>query len=227
MFHHQGHEERLPSVRDIKDLLALQALAPLSSSYLPWTVSSMRPSGVRIILNEIVVHQRRRVVELGSGVSTFYVGRLLAQRGGSLCTVEHDERWADQLERDLAREGLDKVVTVVRAPLGPDHPAWPDEEPGWYERGPLLAGIGTEPIDLLIVDGPPAYQKGRYHARYPAIPVLDPMLAGDYAVILDDIDRRGELDIMDRWEDELGITFDRRFTDGRVGIGRSRPSFSI
>ena len=105
------------------DLLAMQALAPLSLTYLPWSASAMRPSGVVAVLNEILVHQRRSVVELGSGVSTFYIGRLLRQRGGHLWTVEHDERWAKLLGRELANEGLGDVVTVVHAPRRPLRPA--------------------------------------------------------------------------------------------------------
>jgi hypothetical protein len=215
------------ATQDLKDLLALQALAPLTSRYLPWTVSAMRPSGVRTVLNEIMVNRRQRIVELGGGVSTFFIGRLLLQRGGHLWTVEHDERWADLLDQELANEDLDKVVTVARVPLDPGAPVWPGEDAIWYERTTLLQAIGEEPVDLLIIDGPPAYQEGREHSRYPAVPVFAPMFADDYAVLVDDIDRAGEEDIMTRWEREFGITFDRRVVDGRIGIGRPRPAFSI
>lgn len=212
---------------DRRDLLALQALGPLSSSYLPWTVSAMRPSGVTAVLNDIVVNRRRRVVELGGGVSTLYIGRLLLGGDGRLWTVEHDERWADFLEHQVAGEGLDEVVTVVRAPLAPMDAGWPGEDARWYDRDRLRAAVGDQRVDLLVVDGPPAFQAGRNHARYPAVPFFAPTLADDYTVVLDDIDRFGEQDIVESWERALGVRFERRLVDGRIAVGRSRAAYSV
>ncbi|MEU7980991.1 class I SAM-dependent methyltransferase [Micromonospora sp. NPDC049081] len=209
------------------DLLAMQALAPLSLTYLPWSASAMRPSGVVAVLNEILVNQRRSVVELGSGVSTFYIGRLLRQRGGHLWTVEHDERWAELLGQELAREGLGDVVTVVHAPLVPVESRWPDEESTWYEQRRLAEMTAGRAVDLLVVDGPPAYQAANAHARHPAGPFFAARFAEDFAVVLDDIDRRGEQDIMRCWEDEIGVTFEHRPTNGRIGIGRPGPAFTV
>ncbi|MBE1489494.1 class I SAM-dependent methyltransferase [Plantactinospora soyae] len=205
----------------------MQALAPLSSTYLPWTVSAMRPSGVVAVLNEIVVNRRRAVLELGGGVSSFYLGRLLRNRGGHLWTVEHDERWADLLEQDLVGEGLDGVVTVIRAPLTPIPCGWPGEDAVWYERERLMGALAQVPVDLLVIDGPPAYQTGQEHSRYPAVPLLSPTLADDYAIVLDDINRPGEQEIMRCWEEQFELTFERRIVDGGIGIGRPRPAYTV
>jgi hypothetical protein len=213
-------------IRDRRDAVAIQVLAPLSTTYLPWTVSAMRPAGLVAVLNEIVVNQRRSIVELGGGVSTHYIGRVLRQRGGHLWTVEHDGQWADQLERQLAEEGLGDLVTVVRAPLTGASSPW-DDDAVWYDRDLLAAAFAGTSVDLLIVDGPPAWQAGKGHARYPAAGFFAPVLAADYAIILDDINRGGEQDIMDAWERELSITFERRLLNGVIGIGRPGPAFTI
>jgi hypothetical protein len=209
------------------DLLALQVLAPLSSSYLPWNVAAMRPSGVVAVLNEIIINRRRYIVELGSGVSSIYLGRLVRQRGGHVWTVEHDGKWADAIERQLSDESLDSAVTVVRAPLVPTMSTWPDEENTWYEPDTLRAGITEQPIDLLVIDGPPASDASRRHSRYPAVSFFSPLLADDYAIILDDIDRPGEQEIMKRWEQDLDINFEQQILAGGIAIGRSRPSFTV
>lgn len=209
------------------DLLALQVLAPLSSSYLPWNVAAMRPSGVVAVLNEIVINRRRCIVELGSGISSIYMGRLVRERGGHIWTVEHDEQWADTLEQELAKESLGDVVTVVRAPLAPTKSAWSDEENAWYESDAIRGTIADQPIDLLVIDGPPANDVARQHSRYPAIPFFSPLLANDYTIMLDDVNRPGEQEIMKRWERDLGITFEHHMFAGGIGIGRSRPSFTV
>lgn len=220
-------DDNFKAACDRNDALGLQILAPLSSRYLPWSVSAMRPGGLVAVLNEIVVNRRRQLVELGGGVSTHYIGRLLRQRGGHLWTVEHDERWADLLEEELAEEALAGSVTIVRAPLTQIPNGWRDEVAVWYEQSRLRDGVPTHDIDLLVVDGPPAHQVGSEHSRYPALPFFAPMLAKDHAVILDDIDRVGEQEIVERWEREFGIAFERRRTKGGIAIGRSGQAFTI
>jgi hypothetical protein len=225
-FDHERESRR--SARYRKDILAMQALSPLSSSYLPWSVSSMRPSGVAAVLNEIVVNQRRNIAELGGGVSTFYIGRLLASLSeGRLWTVEHDERWVDLLRTRLAGEGLDQIVTVVHAELKPVEARWPGEHAAWYDQQQLCHALAGQRFDLLLVDGPPAYQADRTHSRYPALPFFAPFLTKNYTVILDDIYRSGEQDIIRCWESEFGITFEHRNIEGGIGVGRLAPGYSI
>src|SRR5579863_3775956 len=224
----ESDRKLLREARERRDILGLQALSPLSSAYLPWTVSSMRPSGVAAVLNEILVNRRRTIVELGGGISTCFIARLLSRlNGGHLWTVEHDERWADFLESQLTSEGLQQFVTVVRASLEPVDSNWPGEENAWYQRKKLNTVLAGQSFDLLLIDGPPAYQAEWTHARYPAVPFFAPLLADDYAVILDDVDRAGEQDIMKRWESEFDIKFQSRLIDGVIGIGRPRPAFTI
>lgn len=212
---------------DTMDILAMHVLAPLSTSYLPWTISAMRPSALVAVLNEIVLNGRRCIVELGAGISTWYIARLLRQVGGHLTTVEHDERWADEVESRLAREGLSEMVSVVRAPLAPVSPGWPGEDSGWYDRGKVDEAVDGRRIDLLVVDGPPAFSADRAHARYPALPVFAPLLAEDHAIVLDDIDRTGEQEIVDVWERDFGVTFERRVMDGGIAISHSGAALNV
>ncbi len=70
----------------------------------------MRPAGLVAVCNDIVLDGRRRVVELGSGVSTVLLTRLLTQRrppgGFRMAVVEHDASWArwvtDQRDREAS-----------------------------------------------------------------------------------------------------------------------------
>ena len=156
----------------------MQALAALPGPYLPWGSGAMRPAGLVTVCNDIVVNDRRRIVELGSGVSTVLLARLLAQRpppGGFLmAAVEHDALWARWVREQLDREGIGTDVTIVRAPLVA-HPR-ADRGLRWYDEAALANGLRealrADPIDLLLVDGPPAHAPGLGLARYPALPVL-------------------------------------------------------
>jgi len=222
-----NYEGRYRTMLERNDLLAMQALAPLSSTYLPWSASAMRPSGVAV-LNEIFVNRRRCVVELGSGVSTFFIARLLRQRGGHIWTVEHDERWADLVGEELASEGLGDVVTVVHAPLTPIQSEWPDEEASWYDQSCLKEMTAGAPVDLLIVDGPPAYEAGREHARYPRGPLLRlNARRGLRRCPRRHRPARRARHHGARWEHDLALTFERRPANGRIGIGRPGAAFIV
>ena len=206
-----------PALPTAADLDAWAALAPLHGRYLPWSSSALRPAGLVAVLNDVEVCDRRAVVELGGGVSSVYLARLLASRGtGRLVSVEHDPAWAAWLEGALAREGLDSVARVARAPLEPHPLAWEGE---WYAPGPVLDAIPAE-IDLLLVDGPPAFAPGTQRSRYPALPLLLDRLAPDATVVLDDIGRDGERAVLERWEDETPLRFQRREEHGCIAIAR-------
>src|SRR4051812_9082446 len=142
----------LDSMRDRKDMLAMQALAPLSSGYLPWSQAAMRPSGLVAVLNDIVINNRSSVVECGGGVSTFYIARLLKSRGGHIFSIENDETWANLLQKSLDDEGLHEQATVVYAPLTKTQYSWDGAQ--WYDEKKLAPIIAGPKVDLLLVDGP-------------------------------------------------------------------------
>jgi Methyltransferase domain len=223
-------EQLAPSevqLRDGKDSLAMQALAPLSQTYLPWSGYAMRPSGVVKILNEMVINQRSTVVECGAGLTTVYIASLMRQQGkGHLYTIEHDAAWVAVVRGLLAQGGLESYVTLIHAPLVVCELSL--EGTDWYDRGAIAAALGDRVIDLLVVDGPPAYDAARRYARYPAAVYFQGQMAADYAVVLDDIDRAGEQHVMAQWELKLpGLVVQRLVTDGGVAIGSSRSGFSV
>ena len=171
--------------RGRRDILAMQALQPLSKSYDGWSTGAMRPSGLVLTLNEILWFQRRNVVELGSGVSTLFIARLLAERvpEGQLLSIEHNEDWAALVDDRLNREKLTGVARVIHVPLRPTERTL-DSAPGaWYDEARLRADL-TGKIDLLLVDGPPAYGKASPTSRYPAIPALSSEFADSFSIIL-------------------------------------------
>jgi hypothetical protein len=162
---------------------------------------------------------RNRIVECGSGVSTIALARALRDRGGRLHSLEHDSGWAAFVVAWLEREGLEGAATVIEAPLRP-HPLSLDGA-GWYEAG-ALERLPEAGVELLLVDGPPAGGPGLARSRYPALPVLGDRLAHDAIVVLDDIDRPGEADVLQAWGRETPYRFER-LIEQRIAIGRREP----
>lgn len=177
----------------LADLNAWQILRPLldAGGYLPWNTGAMRPAGLVLVCNDIMYADRTHVVECGSGASTVLLARLLRQRGaGTLTAVEHDAGWAARVRDLLDREGLGDVATVLHAPL--------TGEPPWYDHAALESLPAA--VDLLVVDGPPAYEPADALARLPALAFFAPRLAPGATVFLDDVDRPGEQQVLAEWE---------------------------
>ena len=202
--------------RVFSDVDALFALRALPGPYLPWGSGSMRPAGLVEVCNDVVLNDRRHIVELGSGVSTVMLARLLAQLGGAgerrLVSVEHDARWRRWVVGQLVAEGVGADVVVVEAPL---RPLADGGGSAWYDEATIDAAVDV--IDLLVIDGPPAHQPGFGLARHRALVVLHDRLVPGATVVLDDIERAGEQEVLRRWEDELGVEF-RRISEAGVAI---------
>jgi methyltransferase family protein len=160
--------------------------------------------GIDALFAEAVVTEIERrspslVVECGSGISTLLFGSCLeALRSGGLVTFEHDEEFALRTS-SLARScGCADRVEIVVNPLRRYRLA--GQEVSWYAG--LHALDGRNPIEVLIVDGPPAATAPL--ARYPAIPLLLPYLAPGAAVFLHDGSRADEAATARRWGEEVG-----------------------
>ncbi len=190
----------------------LTADAPLS-----WSEGAMTPAGLAAVCAEVTGLHRRRIVECGSGFSTLVLARLLHTHGGRLVSLEHDPTWATRVQTNLAATGLAEIAQVALAPLEP-HPLARDGLQ-WYAQRALRSLPPN--IDLLLVDGPPAFEPEIALSRYPALPALADRLAPDATVILDDINRRGELQILEAWERDYDFRFELRPAE-RIAVGRRR-----
>jgi len=176
----------------------------------------MTPMGLAVVCAEVTCRKDPRVVECGSGYSTVVLARILQDRGGCLVSLEHDSIWARRVTDALATSGLSAVATVVLAQLE----AHPLGHNGlqWYAEDAVR--LLPEQIDVLLVDGPPAFTMETALSRYPTLPALRGHLTADATVLLDDIDRHGELEILEAWEREGNFRFEVLPAE-RIAIGRS------
>jgi len=193
----------------------LQLSARLGGETLPptrgWAAS---PDVLNVLVDRIEQTRPRRVLELGSGVSTLVIARALARVGqGHLYSLEHDAAHLRRTQDIVDRAGLADFVSLIHAPLTTRDDAL------WYGESRIPDGE----FDLIFVDGP-AMPMGSM-IRFPAGPVLLPRLSSEGAMVVDDAARPDEQKAVETWRTQFP---DLVFTEvpaekGCVVISRMNP----
>ena len=209
----------LPDAKKTReDMKALLALQPLSQSFLPWTGSALRPSAIRLMLNEIVIHRRKVIVEFGSGISTVFISKILKQCDARLISIDQDATWQRQVA-SMCQDNSE-FVHFVTAPL--EDTRISDIKSSWFQKRAVLDALSSLQVDCILVDAPISLPSE--YTRYPALPILWPMLASDFCVFLDDIERKEEKNIAERWSAEYSLNLVLSRMVGGVGILRPKTA---
>ena len=215
------------AARTAADTLALSHLQEIDIDFgfLPWTRAAMRPSTIIHILNEIFINERRSIIEFGSGISTLYLAWAAKKLNARVLSIEENADWSqkvwDLLEQNQL-QGSCTVQAVQRCDV-----TMPGYSCHWYDIDRVKQVIGKTHFDLVIVDGPTAYQKGWEKARRPAVDLLQGNLTESYAIFLDDAMRPGERQILEAWEASLGLKASLEpVAGGHAFLGRGHRFYS-
>jgi hypothetical protein len=185
------------------NLESRQLLPDLELEFIPQTSYALGASATRIILNDVVLNRRRCVVELGSGMSTLYLSRILHEKPGAmLISIDHDSDWLAWVARQLWQMGTDSVVSLIHAPLETVSPGGVE----WYDRAEVEHALAGITIDALVVDGPRALNGRDAETRSHALPLLRAQLNPDSSIVfMDDIKRAGERKIYNKWARDFAM----------------------
>jgi predicted O-methyltransferase YrrM len=158
-----------------------------------WAVS---PDFLLHVVRHVQDHAPKRILECSCGSSTIAMAQALRAFGidGHIYSLENYGPSVEAVRGQLRRHDLERFVTLVSVPLVQKRYDGIDATFQWYDLRPEMVPDG---IDLLLIDGPAAVDN-RY-ARYPAGPELLPKLSRAAHIFIDDADRLGELDMVDRW----------------------------
>ncbi len=175
-----------------------------------WTEHSITPETLTLVQLLIAALGARRVLELGSGLSTLLIANTFRRVGaGRVLSLDDDRRWATQTADTLEQEGLGAFAEVRVAPLV--EIASGGRRAPWYDLGGLDKDAR---FDLIVVDGPPAW-KGDRLARLPALYELRRHLSDNGVLVLDDAARGGESEIARQWQRDFPDLYFRMVAVGR------------
>jgi predicted O-methyltransferase YrrM len=185
---------KIESIRELEATLQLQTFL-VSDKPMPllggW---AMGPVSMLGVVTELVAREPELVLECGCGTSTLWIAKALKRIGkGRVVSLEHLKEYHAVTSRALLAAGLDSWVDLRLAPLRTHRIG---KEPfKWYDL--KRVELAENSIDFLVIDGPPKATGPL--ARYPALPLLERMLADQAVIILDDANRPEEVEVVARW----------------------------
>lgn len=208
-WHHERLGEQRRHAESLKAMISLSALSDGRFTY--WSPHAVAPETLELIIHLAQSLRARRVLELGSGVSTVFLARALASHDGEgrVDSFDHQERWANTVRGALCERTLSHVASVRVAPLSGGVQVGAEVLP-WYELPDLAPAY-----DLIVVDGPPSWT-GDGGARLPALYRLKPWMKGKTVLLLDDANRGWETEVARQWRRDFP---DLHFRTVDVGRG--------
>ena len=173
-----------------------------------WTMS---PHFGKLIAQIVSSHHPDTVVECGSGTSTIFTAHALNKynTSGEIYVLEHMKKYKYKTDKLIQNHSCASRTQVILAPLC-EHKI-EDREQLWYDV--TVGDSGVKSIDFLLVDGPP--NETGPMARYPAVPILKPLLSDDCVILVDDGDRPDVEKAVHKWAKDIHA--DIEYTGGPGG----------
>lgn len=190
------------------EAIALTHILSLNpKTYIPLTSWSLFPTVLNRILNDVVINERKNILEFGAGTSTLFLALLIKRNklDAKVNCIESDEKWIYILKKMLEENDCMDYVSFLYSPITELHDLNPfSKSSQWYDV-PTLKNLllNSGKFDMVIVDGP----QGNLctNSRYPALPFIQDYLAENFSLYLDDLQREEERQISEEWSKILGV----------------------
>jgi len=201
-----------------RSLLLLQDLLR-DYSFIPVSGSALSFESILTICNDILINERKAIIEFGCGISTLVIASLIKRKGLScrFVSVEGNAAWRAIIGQHLLEAGTADAVELIHAPVIPHRLAIAGNS--WYDLDSHRDSIMASHFDSVIVDGPEAHNKQIALSRYPALPFLRDHLDSERCfILLDDAGRAGEREVRRRWKAEFGIDLAMKVSKSACGF---------
>jgi predicted O-methyltransferase YrrM len=173
-------------------------------AYLPFTTSSLKFRLLACLANDIVVNNRKAILEFGSGISTILTARLikLNKLDTTITSIDENDEWQELIKSILEEEELINYVTFVHAPTEISTNLNQSYE---YNSKNVIEKIKDSKFDLILVDGPSAWQSSTKMSRASNSQFIVNNLANNYTIFIDNSDRPGEVALTKKLATDLNL----------------------
>lgn len=201
------------------------------NEFIPFTTWSISPSTISHILNNILLNQKKSIIELGLGASSLYIAKFLklnSVQNVSYYCVESDKNWISKISELAELYDIKDYLKIIYAPISSvGTEICYKNQNKWYNTSHLEKSLLNRKFDLMIVDGP--WKGVSPFARFSAIPFFQPWLSDNFSIFLDDTDRAEEWEIAGEWKKILkcNVTHFHRYSILSNEIGHDVEPFKL
>jgi glycosyltransferase involved in cell wall biosynthesis len=179
--------------------LLIERVVPNPDPIAMMTGWSIAPEFAWWIHNFLLKTKPKKIIELGSGVSTLVIASTLKSKNikSRYMSFEHDSEYYVKTKKDIQDSGLEEYVDLIYSPLEDIDIEGKKYKFYSFPYNILDKEIGENELDVLLVDGPPA--STNHWARFPALKCLKKYLSKNTITILDESSRVEEKEILKEW----------------------------
>ncbi|MEL4455026.1 class I SAM-dependent methyltransferase [Lutimonas vermicola] len=185
----------------LDDSIASIELSKINLGFFPKSSYSLSPTTLLHVINEIIINDRSQILEIGSGISTLYLAKVIKDNNldSTLLSLDEDEKWQQVIKENLKKIECEHLVTFKTASLKEGNYGY------WYDDKIVSEFLCRKnyQFDLVLVDAPSTTVDKT--ARDGAIPFLtnNNLLSEEYVIFLDDTFREKEYKISLSWQERL------------------------
>ncbi len=167
-----------------------------------WGPMTLFPSKIEFLMHEIEAKPPRLLLEVGSGSSTPVLAALAEHHGFEIVSLENHVGSARYVREMLgAGVGASRVKLIVAG----FRRRWRPDGSGYWWYAVDLGEVGRL-FDMVVVDGP----MGALVGRDGALPEIQPYLAPQHRIYLDDANRAHEKACIASWQAQFpGLLVER------------------
>ena len=198
---------QLTEFLQLKEKIGSDIKLPLNRGY------AASPDFLNEVLETIEQIRPKRILEASCGISSISISEFLIKNNWTdveHIALEHDEFYWKECNEKI-RNDKSQIIHAPIKEYSIEGKSWK-----WYDIEKVK---DFENIDLIIIDGPPAYLQKL--SRYPALPLLHQNLSPNCVVLLDDCYRPQEQTIASRWAESYN--FNKKILYSEKGIGKLTP----
>jgi len=154
---------------------------------LKWDGWSIGKRSADILLNILNEHKPKKILDIGSGLSTVLFSEWAAENNAEVISLEHTKKYYESTKKLLNQKVDLRLCDLI------------ETKHGFFYKTEL-----PNDIDFVLIDGPPGSigRNATFYAVYPH-------LSKGYLAWLDDADRQGEREILKNWQADFPIQVTR------------------
>jgi hypothetical protein len=183
---------------EIRSFQQLQWITRHLAIPIPSTGYSLQPSTINYIVNEIMINNRKTIVEFGSGTSTQIIAQCLAlidPQGTerTFISIDENEAWVDYVKKTISTDDNIAHVKLIHLPrvkgrLG-----------NWYDEEKLTSVLENITPDVIVVDGPSVKNVKETADRMAVMKFFKEKMPESFTIFVDDTVRRDERALAKAW----------------------------